>query len=165
MDDPTALDWATLAIALVGMLTGVAALVTQVWVHLLSGPRVKVRATTAISMPDGRVRLALDVRNVGRLPVTVEDVGVMFRAEDEWKTSSVRMWPAGSWWGASTLPHRLDDGAAASWLAEPGPMASTLSDVGARKVRAYARLGNGKMVKSRKQVDAVHMASLNSRRR
>jgi hypothetical protein len=46
VNDQTALDYWTLAIALVGAVTGVAALVTQVWGLVLSGARTPGRLTT-----------------------------------------------------------------------------------------------------------------------
>lgn len=80
MNNATALEYWTLMIAVVGGLTGVAALVTQVWGLALAGPRVKVTVANALITGNGSWVLSLDASNVGRLPVTLLEMGVTFRA-------------------------------------------------------------------------------------
>src|SRR4051794_19077042 len=69
--DVTPLDYWTLALAIIGALTGLAALAAQVWSVALSGPRIKVSVANALPTADLRWVLSVDASNVGRLPVTL----------------------------------------------------------------------------------------------
>jgi hypothetical protein len=91
MASPTSLELVTLGIAAFGGITGAAALSVQVGQFVLSGPRVKISVHPAFLAPTGVVEgragegwrqpdvpwattpgVALKVRNVGRLPTSVE---------------------------------------------------------------------------------------------
>lgn len=114
----TALDVSTLAIAVVGAVTGVAALATQVWGLLIAGPRIRVTVANAfvpIGSHTGSLTwaLSLDASNVGRLPVTILEAGTMFRAAGDWKKAPLGMMPDDSWHG-ERAPYRLVDGEAAT---------------------------------------------------
>jgi hypothetical protein len=160
VDDPTALAYWTLAIALLGAVTGVAALATEVWGLLLAGPRVKVTVANALSTADGRWYLSVDASNVGRLPVTLLDVGVTFRAEGEWKRAPIAAMPEWMREGPST-PHRLPDAEQVTWLVHPASLAATaLAEHRGKDVKGYVRLATGKTVRSRNEIDVVNLASL-----
>lgn len=159
MDNATALDYWTLAIALVGGATGLAALVTQVWGLVLAGPRVKVTVANALLSRSGAWALSLDASNIGRLPVTLLEMGVTFRADGEWQKAPLGAMPPGSWNGPEGA-HRLPDGEAATWILDPGTVASGVAQRGATEVHGYVRLATGRVVRSRNAIDVVNLASL-----
>lgn len=97
VNNATALDYWTLLIALVGGSTGVAALVTQVWGLVLAGPRVKVTVANALLTDNGVWAPSLDASNLGRLPVTLLDMGVTFFVGGEWQKAPLGAMPHGSW--------------------------------------------------------------------
>lgn len=163
MNDPTALNYWTLAIAVVGAFTGVAALVTQVWGLVLSGPRVRVEVSGAFRI-DGAWFVSLEAINVGRLPVTLLDMGVTFKIGRELKRSPIAMMPQEGVSGPRG-GHRLPDAEAVGWQLDPIPIAKTLSELGVRNVRGYVRLATGDYVSSRKRVDVVKLASMEQERR
>jgi hypothetical protein len=70
---------ATLTVAIIGAVTGLIALSAQIWQTAVSGRRVKVSVINALATDTWRW-LSIDLTNVGRLPVTVADVGVMVEA-------------------------------------------------------------------------------------
>lgn len=159
--DPTALDYWTLAIAIVGALTGVAALAAQVWSIVLAGPRVKVTLGTAFSTGSGDWWLSLDASNVGRLPVTVLEMGVAVGTGGKTKKMPTPTMPSNLWQGPA-VPHRLVDAEAATWLLRPAPLAVTLYEesAGTTKVRGYVRLATGTTVYSHKKADVQIMAEM-----
>jgi hypothetical protein len=159
VNNATPLDYWTLAIALVGGVTGVAALFTQVWGLALAGPRVKVTVAPAFLTQGGDWVLSLDASNIGRLPVTLLEMGVTFRAGGEWKKVPLGGMPSGSWQGPQGA-HRLPDGEAATWILDPGVLASGVAGLGAADVHGYVRLATGRVVRSRKAIDVVKLAKL-----
>lgn len=159
MNNATALEYWTLMIAVVGGLTGVAALVTQVWGLALAGPRVKVTVANALITGNGSWVLSLDASNVGRLPVTLLEMGVTFRAGGRWQKAPVGAMPPGSWNGPSAA-HRLPDGEAVTWILDPGALAPGIAERGAAEVHGYVRLATGKVVRSRNTIDVVSLAQL-----
>lgn len=159
MHNATALEYWTLVIAVVGGVTGVAALVTQVWGLVLAGPRVKVTVANALLTSNGVWALSLDASNVGRLPVTLLEMGVTFRAGGEWKKAPVGGMPPGSWNGEAAA-HRLPDGEAVTWILDPGALAPRVAERGAAEVHGYVRLATGRVVRSRNSIDVVSLAKL-----
>ncbi|MBF4770279.1 hypothetical protein ISU10_21090 [Nocardioides agariphilus] len=160
----SALEVSTLVIAVVGAVTGVAALATQVWGLLIAGPRIKVTVANAlvpIGGPGGSLTwaLSLDASNVGRLPVTILDAGTTFRAGREWKKAPLGMMPADSWHG-DRAPYRLADGEATTWILEPVTLAQAAEENRVRDVYGYVRLATGKTVRSRKPIDIINLATL-----
>ena len=127
------MEVATLLIAVLGVALGVASLTWQIVAHVLSGGRVKVTLKVGghsgqamASMPANKVTpaslkqitsqgfsqpvIAVDVRNVGRMPVTVERWGIT-------SAQGIQAIP----WGNSigpTLPRRLESGESASWAVD-----------------------------------------------
>jgi hypothetical protein len=143
---PTTLDLWTLTIAVVGALTGVAALAAQIWSHVAAGPRIKVTVANAWSTRDDTWFLSIDASNVGRLPVTILDVGVTFWAEDEWRRAPIASMPPKFLQG-SAIPNRLIDGNQEIWFVHPANLALDLQNrYGTRDVRGYVRLATGKTV-------------------
>ncbi len=159
VNDATALNYWTLAIALVGGITGVAALVTQVWGLVLAGPRVKVTVANALLTRNGVWALSLDASNIGRLPVTLLEMGVTFRVGNEWQKAPIGAMPPGSWEGPQGA-HRLPDGEAATWILDPAALAPGVSQRGAADVHGYVRLATGRVVRSRNAIDVVTLAKL-----
>jgi hypothetical protein len=165
----------TLALAIVGALTGLAALLAQVWQFAVSGPRVKVSASQAITTADGQWHLGIDLTNVGRLPVTINDVGVLVetpstrgRLIDRYLTHTEKMTMVGlglAHWSGPPLPHRIIDGEAATYLLRPAVVALGLASNNARKdARVYAKLATNKMIKSNrlKRIDVMALALRNA---
>lgn len=160
MSDPTALAYWTLAIALLGAAAGVAALATEVWGLVLAGPRIKVTVANALSTADGKWYLSVDASNVGRLPVTLLDMGVTFRAGGEWKSAPMGSMPEWMREGPNA-PHRLQDAEQVTWLIHPASLAATaLAEDRGKVVKGYVRLATGKTVRSRNEIDVVNLASL-----
>lgn len=123
----------TLVIAVVGVALGVASLAWQVVAHVLSGGRVKAAlkvgahsGSAMVSMPADKATpeslkqmtsqgfpqpvIAVEARNVGRLPVTVERWGIT-------STQGLQAIPWGDSIGPS-LPHRLESGGSATWAVD-----------------------------------------------
>lgn len=159
VNNATALDYWTLLIALVGGSTGVAALVTQVWGLVLAGPRVKVTVANALLTDNGVWAPSLDASNLGRLPVTLLDMGVTFFVGGEWQKAPLGAMPHGSWKGPKGA-HRLPDGEAVTWILDPVALAPGVAARGAADVHGYVRLATGKVVRSRNAIDVVNLARL-----
>ena len=160
---------ATLTVAIIGAATGLAALTAQVWQAAVSGPRVKVSVTNAVATETWRWWLSIDLTNVGRLPVTVSDVGMMVEVPGkEWqKMPAVAMRAA--WRSGAELPYRLIDGESVTFMLEPAVVTLGLQDEGARTdVRCYAKLATGKTLcssrRSKKRMDVAVLAESNARR-
>ena len=136
MNDPTALDYWTLAIALLGAITGLGALAAQVWSVALSGPRIKVSVANALPTADVRWVLSVDASNVGRLPVTLVDYGIAFRHGREWKRAPIAAMDSRRWQGPQG-PYRLSDGDSVTWLVDPAWIAETLREHDKRDVHGY----------------------------
>lgn len=158
MSDPTALDYWTLAIAIVGAATGIAALGAQVWSFALSGPRIKVSLATSFRPGTDGWFLSLDVMNVGRMPVTLAEYGITF---GDGKKIPAGMMGQGVVLHGPSGAHRLIGGEAETWLFLPGPLAEEIQKLGLKNVRGYVRLATGKVVKGRKTLDIVKIADLN----
>ena len=150
----------TLALALVGAATGIAALMIEVWSLVIAGPRVKIVVANALVSADGNWWLSIDVSNIGRLPVTLLDVGVAFQIRGEWKRAPIATMPP-QLISNRDIPRRLVDGDQATWLVHPGALAADLhTTYGARDVYVYARLATGKTDRSRNRIDLANLANL-----
>ncbi|MBB1517353.1 hypothetical protein H5398_15465 [Tessaracoccus sp. MC1679] len=161
MSDPTPLDYWTLSIAIIGAVTGVAALAVTVWGTVLAGPRVKVTVANAYTTATDEWWLSVDASNIGRLPVTILDVGITFRASGMWKQAPVAAMRPESWRGTPP-PHRLPDAEAVTWLIDPDPLAASLAlEHSVRNVHGYVRLATGTTIRSRNKIDIANLASLN----
>jgi hypothetical protein len=154
------LDYWTLAIAILGAVTGVVALATEVWGLVLAGPRVKVSVANALPVPadDPEWVLSVDASNVGRLPVTLLDFGVAFDNNGKRARISIGMMHPDDSYGPRG-PHRLPDGEAVTWLVKPEPIAITVAERGERYVRGYVRLATGKIIYSRSRIDVIQLNS------
>jgi hypothetical protein len=162
-DTTSALDYWTLAIAIIGAATGIAALLAQVWQFALAGPRIKVAVSNAMTTQDGRWWLDIDVRNPGRMPVTVLDVGLVveIKGQESGRMPIAALHPA--MWQGPPLSYRLVDGNSESWRMAPEVVALDLLQRKARhNVRAYVRLATGKTIDSRNRIDVVNLAEVAS---
>lgn len=161
MNDPTALDYWTLCIALVGALTGLAALGVTVWSTVLAGPRIKVAVANSYATASDDWWLSVDASNIGRLPVTIMDMGITFRAKGSWKSAPAAGMRSDFWQGPPA-PLRLADSEAVTWIFRPNSLAASLAaDHGVRNVHGYVRLATGRTVRSRNMIDVANLASLN----
>lgn len=152
----------TLALAIIGALTGVVALAAQVWQFTASGPRVKVSASNAISTDDGEAHLSIDLVNVGRIPATINDVGILVEQPG---TSGFRRMPmaelGNAYWSGPPLPYRLIDGESTTYFLFPVAISLALTGKNARQdIRVYAKLATDKLIKSRNRVDVKALADL-----
>jgi hypothetical protein len=170
------------ALAIIGATTGVVALAAQVWQFVLSGPRIKVTVAIAFLTNDDRWWLSIDLSNVGRLPVTIVDVGIVVERRGQTPQSKTLVGRVNEqlaqkpgtlpiaamshqYWTGPPLPHRLIDGEAATYLVLPVVVASGLADAQARPdVKGYARLATDKRIRSRKRIDVMHLATLDQDR-
>jgi hypothetical protein len=156
-------EWATLALAVVGALTGVAALGAQIWSYIASGPRIKVSLSDALMTASGKFQIGVDVTNVGRMPVEVLEVGLLLNKDNDKKAPIHAMHLA--YWVGPDLPLRLQDGSQTAWFVEPSVIALKAREEGwTPTVRGYVRLGTGKVIRTRrgKARDALSLAQLNS---
>lgn len=152
----------TLALAIIGALTGVVALAAQVWQFTASGPRVKVSASNAISTDDGRAHLSIDLTNVGRIPATINEVGILVERPGSPGFRRMPMVELGSaYWSGPPLPYRLIDGESTTYFLFPVAISLGLSGKNARQdIRVYARLATDKLIKSRNRIDIKALADL-----
>ena len=173
------MDWAVV-VAVLGGVAGLIALGLQVWSMAVAGPRVKVFATNAMSTSTGQWFVSIDVVNVGRLPVTVQGVGVEFYAPRQGKRSGGLLFrqssheplsiPLGMTPGIGSgpsLPFRLADGDSQTWLMSPDAILLALQERGAsRLVAVYANLATGKRVvsSSRHRRDVTAILNVNGLR-
>ncbi len=159
----------TLVIAVVGVTLSALSLGWQAATFVLTGGRVKAELRTGAT--DGRthvtipaadagkegeppaiqakgfnqVVIAVQVRNVGRLPVWVTDLSV--GARGSWLTS------AGGWLGVP-LPHRLEAGAMQTWAVDAAPVRALVAALSRKvaieklTVRAKVGLGTGHAVET-----------------
>lgn len=163
---PTRLDIVTLILAIVGVVTGIIALVWQAVEFRLSGPRVVLEVTEALVLPNGAVfgpgvwtatstgsdgapDIAVTATNKGRAPVTVQGVRLDLPAGNFLITGSRHSSPS--------LPHRLEASESATWFADlrvVAAVATTAVSLGATNtpVKASAELGDGRRVTSKKSL-------------
>jgi len=158
-DSLTGLDIATLVVAVLGALTGIAALIAQVWHFALSGYRVRVTSSTAFLTAQSQWALSVDVANVGRMPVTINGAGVLF-GDDQRIPLIHRSYNAPI--DGPTFPHRLVDGDSATWVIDPLMILDGLRREGGghRMVCAYIRLATGEKKTARRSIDIEHIATL-----
>jgi hypothetical protein len=103
----------------------------------------------------------VDASNIGRLPVTILDMGITFRANGKWKNAPAAGMPPQLWQG-TPAPHRLADAEAVTWLFRPDMLAASLAEEhGVKNVHGYVRLATGETVRSRNMIDVANLASLN----
>ncbi len=153
-------DAASLTLAAAGAATGLVALGAQTWQFRLSGPRIKVSMAQALTTADGHWHLSLDVTNIGRMPVTVLDVGIIVEVGSEKKTTSLAVLGPAMWVGPG-LPLRLIDAESATFLAEPSVVALGLRRENARQdAKGYARLATGQRIVSRNRIDVLNLAQI-----
>lgn len=152
----------TLALAIIGAATGVVALAAQVWQFTATGPRIKVRASNAISTDDGQAHLSIDLINVGRIPATINDVGIIVERPGSPAFRTMPMVELGNaYWSGPSLPHRLIDGESATYFLFPVAISLGLNGKNARHdIRVYAKLATDKLIKSRNRIDVKALADL-----
>jgi hypothetical protein len=161
-DDVTALDLWTLVIAVLAAITGIAALVSQIYSHVASGPRVKVAVANALLTSNGAWALSVDVTNVGRLPVTILEVGLILDDDHSKKVPIHAMHPAMR--VGPDVPSRLIDGDAVAWYVEPADVATKIvANHWRHDVRGYVRLATGKRLISDNRIDVVNLAQIATR--
>lgn len=163
------LDIITLVVAIVGVMLALASLVWQGAVFVLSGSRVRVNlrrgalrrdAAGAVARIAGPTNptgsdyalihnqgftedvLIVDVRNVGRMAVSVEQIAAA--SEDGWGFARLAD-PENP-----ALPHRLEPGAKETWHVEMLPF-QRLVDADSRPRRAWitVELGTGRVVQTK----------------
>lgn len=155
--DPTTLDYITLALAIVGAVTGIAALAAQFASLLVSGWRVKVTATHALSTGDERWYVSANVSNVGRQAVTITGLDVLLSGDRKVPLAmGFDRWVIGP-----SLPHRLDSGSEATWLfAAEAIMDAVISAKASPVAPVSVALATGKRVKSN-TIDFAKAVTLN----
>jgi hypothetical protein len=160
-----ALEIVTLVVAIVGAVTGVAALVWEAATFVLSGSRVKVALTHAwlggggvVTGPLGEIgkqppderfpveALGVEVRNVGRLQASVTGCAI------EVGPVAISAFVPHN----EPLPHRLDIGEENTWFVEVAQIHAAVSAAvrtfGPVEIRARASLGTGKRITSRNSI-------------
>ena len=159
----------SLVLSIIGAATGILALTAQVWQFRLSGPRIKVTLNNALvnrSSLSGQIEprwyLCLNVSNVGRLPVTLLDVGIVVESGSEpGNMSIVPLDPADGW--GPPVPHRLIGGEATDFFVAPVILARALEERrSGRASKGYVGLATGKTVTSRNRINVVNLAGMNA---
>jgi hypothetical protein len=156
----------TLAIAIVGAVSGVTSLLWQLWSFRLSGSRVSVELVQAWLGPSGAVVgtpgsfkedvppaedlvlqcWGIQVRNRGRLPTSIASCSLEVGAASAFATPSLYNNPQ--------LPHTLDPEHEATWFVGRAEATAVAGALVKRDgvIRGTARLGSGKAVASRNTV-------------
>ena len=78
--------------------------------------------------------LSVDASNVGRLPVTIVESGVAFRAGGEWKRMPIGLMHTSQWSGGPRGAHRLPDAEAITWMINAQHVASEVTKHGVQDV-------------------------------
>lgn len=160
MDADLALDWALVGAVtgVFGALTGLTALALQAWQFHLSGPRVKVSLANGFQTPQLSAVLIVEVTNVGRLPVTVAEVGLALSNGKRVPLAALNA----HMFSGPAVPERLPDAEAMTWVAGPEEIARVVAQENASpEVRAYVRLATGKRKQSRKKMNVKELSILN----
>lgn len=143
----------TLAIAIIGAVTGVASLVWQAWSFLKAGPQVHVTNSFGIiGMNDGSTRnvLILDASNRGRMGIEIRGWGFELPNKSH-LVPGLRQLPI-----STPIPHHLEPGHSASWhmfIRDLAPSVVALSQKGPLKLRGWVSLGTAKKKFARKPLD------------
>lgn len=149
--EPTTLDLITLAVAVLGVVTGAASLVWQWYSFRRSGPDVAVRISWGIapaSLVDDDMVLVLivEANNSGRQPIQITSWGIALPG----KMGSIQtLYPS---FGSSPVPTVLEAGHSASWMIQTARLDRQLHEVSSSrslKLRGWVSLGTGKKVASR----------------
>jgi hypothetical protein len=150
--DPTALDITTLVIAVLALTLSVAALVWQVVSWWLAGAIVRVTTRFAIGVGPviGGARLiAINVRNVGRAAVSVEQWGLSL------PSAHVQLVvPAPDPWMGPEVSHTLEGGHSQTWYfpLDQVQWALNASQLSEGEVFGIASLGTGKQIVAKQGV-------------
>lgn len=155
---PTALDYVTLGIAAVGAITGLGALGATWAQFMLSGPRVKVTAGTAMPTVTQVFVYYVSVENIGRMPVMVHGLGLEL-PNDAQVPLGVEL--ARGRGRGPDLPRRIEPSDTESWYFDIETTLETLR--GERfptSVRAFAQSGS-KRTYTKRKIDLDKMAELN----
>jgi hypothetical protein len=139
----------TLVIAIIGAVTGIGSLAWQVVTFRQSGPVVTVTATQAMPTYGAEVgdpHVDVTARNTGRSPVTVTGWGLRF------PDGQGMIFPNALRWSTS-LPHRLEPGANASWYwpTEEVKRASAERGVRYQDLTAYVNLADGRTINAKRR--------------
>lgn len=130
-DGPSILDFVTFGIAAVGAVTGIAAL-SATWAQFaLSGPRLKVTASTAIGGDaEGHFFLGVGIQNRGRTAATV--TGASLRLRDGNQHVPLGMMKYQGYVAGPDWPVRLEPYAEQTWLVRVDALARELATDGRR---------------------------------
>lgn len=139
----------TLVIAIIGAITGVAALAWQVITWRQSGPVVVVTATQAFPTYGpgvGEPHVNVTASNSGRSPVTVKGWGLRF------PDGQTMVFPNPVPW-SDPLPNRLEPGADASWYVPTVEVARACAQHGVRQqdMTAFVNLADGRTISVRER--------------
>ncbi len=160
---PTALDWLTLAIAVVGAVTGIASLAWQAWVFIRSGPNVVVKVSGGVTSfrPDNSADMIfiVEARNVGRSPCQITGWGLDF--PDGRQYVQFRPPP-----GSTPVPYTIEGGHRATWLVPMAELAEEpeLLTEDPVRVKGFVHLGNGDRIVSPRWYKAARSVILNEAR-
>lgn len=148
--EPSALDWITFAIAIVGAATGVASLVWHMWAFSRTGPRVVVNVSGGVTSfrPDNSHELILivEARNMGRSPCEITGWGLEFPDGQQY----VQFKPVP---GTTAVPSTIAGGHRGTWLVPMADLAEVpqlLTD-DRIPVRGFVHLGSGDRIVSRRR--------------
>lgn len=157
-DGPSTFDYFTLAIAIVGAITGLAALGATWAQFMLSGPRLRVYGATAIA-GEGVFYLSVTVENRGRTAADVS--GLSLRLPDGKTHVPVGML---QWQGQAMgdpFPARLEPFTSRTWLVRVENVVRDLQEKGLKaKVTPFFSFA-GKEVIAKKPVDLADIARAN----
>ena len=145
------LDIITLAVAILGVATGLASLTWQWYSFRRSGPDVSVQiswglAPASLIDDEGVFVLIVTANNAGRQPIQVTTWGIDLPG----RMGSIQtLYPN---FGSAPIPTVLEAGHSATWLMEMAKLEKKLQDLSASKalkLTGWISLGSGKKVASR----------------
>ena len=134
----------TLALAIIGVVLGFVSFAWQVWIHITSGPRIKLEVSNSI-IPDVQAPydwlVCVTATNTGRSATTVVSWG--FGAPDGGNVHQFERLP----WSAA-LPHRLEPQSSVDFHMPAAGVRQACAERGIAlsALRAWVRLGTGKRV-------------------
>lgn len=135
-------------LSIVGALTGLTALLLQLWQFALSSPRIKVTAFQGILISDRVQTIIIQVTNTGRIATTIQSLSI----ELDWDGPHI---PLGAHnrndYRGPDLPIRLEHLSHEVWtMALKTILDAKTEEVSIHIVRGLVTLSNGKKKRSRK---------------
>ena len=131
---------------LIGGFLGAVALIFQIWQFIISSYRLRIELSESFILDNGKLMIGLQIRNVGRLPIMIEET--YFVLEDDTRAAISAFFP-GTVFGP-TFPLTIEMHSSRTWQIERSQLAIAMAEKKCgNQFFAIAQTSTGKNKKSK----------------